>query len=198
MRRPRLVVGEHAERGAGLHAERLARRDHLQHGVELRPVAHLAPGGAHAEAGRARCSRAFRAASSTSSTSHQSSRRSTLGVVVRRLRAVAAILRAAAGLDRQEGAELHLALGVPREVDGARLVDEREERLVVEGHHLGDGPVVANGGGLGGSRRQRHTMSVLSPGSAGGASASPRGRRCTRLGTRRCGTPSSSSTTRPS
>ena len=54
-------------------------------------------------------------------------------LVVARLRAVRAVLGAAAGLHAEERAELDLVVGVVRAVHGARLVEEGEERLVVEG-----------------------------------------------------------------
>ena len=49
-----------------------------------------------------------------------------------RLCAVLAVLGTAAGLDAQERAELHFLIRVVRAMDGARLVEEREERAVVE------------------------------------------------------------------
>src|SRR5690606_10665736 len=46
------------------------------------------------------------------------------------LRAIAAILRAAAGLDREQGGQLHLVRRVEAPVDGLRLEEEVEEREV--------------------------------------------------------------------
>ena len=68
-----------------------------------------APGGAHAEAAWRRPPWRPCASASTSSTCHQLLAPSSAGVVMRALRAVAAVLRAAAGLDRQERRDLHLA-----------------------------------------------------------------------------------------
>src|SRR5205085_10146466 len=45
-----LVVGEHAQGDAGLHAEAADDADHVQDTVELRTVVRAAPRGAHAEA----------------------------------------------------------------------------------------------------------------------------------------------------
>ena len=62
---------------------------------------------------------------------------------MRRLRAIAAILGAAAGLDRQQGAQLHL----PRRVVGAvhlgRAEHELDERQVEEVRDLLAGPIGA-------------------------------------------------------
>ena len=64
-------------------------------------------------------------------------------VGVRRLRAIAAILRAAAGLDRQQGAQLHLARRVMRAMHLRRAEHELGERKVEERRDLGAGPVGA-------------------------------------------------------
>ena len=102
----------------------------VEHALERRAVLHLAPRRAHAEARRAVLLRAPARRASTSSTSSIFSA-PTLGLVVARLRAVRAVLGAAAGLHAEQRAELHLVVGVVRAVDGARLVEEREERAVV-------------------------------------------------------------------
>src|SRR5262249_8561804 len=49
---PGLLVGQHAQGDARLHAQLAHRPDHLQYPVELRPVARPAPGRPHAEACR--------------------------------------------------------------------------------------------------------------------------------------------------
>ena len=102
----RLSRLEHAERDAGLHAQRLHA---LDHGADLVEIAVLrrTPGRAHAEArgaaglGRARLGRARPRDPSACSAFDA-------GVEFRRLRAIGAVLRAAAGLDRQQGRNLHL------------------------------------------------------------------------------------------
>ena len=48
-----LLLGQHAERAARLHAQTANHPHHLEHAFELRTVGHVAPGGAHAEARRA-------------------------------------------------------------------------------------------------------------------------------------------------
>jgi hypothetical protein len=57
---------------------------------------------------------------------------------MRALRAVGAILAAAARLDAQERTELYLVRGPVGLVNGARLLDEIEKRLVVEGAERGE------------------------------------------------------------
>ena len=56
----------------------------------------------------------------------------TPGVVAGALRAIAAILRAAAGLDGQQRAELHLVPAPVLQVNGAAPADQVEERRVVD------------------------------------------------------------------
>src|SRR5690606_12597474 len=55
-----------------------------------------------------------------------------LGLVVARLRAVRAVLRASARLDAEERAELDLVVRVMRDMDAPRLVEQRQEGLVVQ------------------------------------------------------------------
>ncbi|MOA22017.1 hypothetical protein D3C78_1425450 [compost metagenome] len=67
------------------------------------------------------------------------------GVVVAGLRAVLAVFRAGAGLDRQQGGDLH-AVGIEvLAVHGLCLEQQVVERLLVQGADLGEGPVVAQG-----------------------------------------------------
>jgi hypothetical protein len=49
-----------------------------------------------------------------------------------RPRAIRAVLGAASRLDAQKRTELYLGLGVVLQVNRARLVEEREERSVIE------------------------------------------------------------------
>ena len=76
--------------------------------------------------------RALRAASSTSSTPSDFSA-PTGGLVVRALRAVGAVLRAAAGLDAEQRAELHLVGGVMLAVDALRAKEQLRQRQIVNG-----------------------------------------------------------------
>ena len=107
---------------------------------ELRAVAHLAPRRAHAETRRAGLARLLRRVE------HLGHRHQLLGVdarlVPRRLRAVAAVLGATAGLDGEQAAELDLVLLPHRAVHRLRAVHEVEERQLIERLHLGHGPVV--------------------------------------------------------
>ena len=54
------------------------------------------------------------------------------------LRAVAAVLGAAAGLDREQGAKLHLVVTPMLQVGVAPALDEVEKRLVVDGLEFGE------------------------------------------------------------
>jgi hypothetical protein len=98
----RLAFLEHAQRDAGFHAQRLDRADHGRDAVEVL-VLRAAPGGAHAEArGALVLGRLGRANDFL-----DIQQRLALGLaVMRRLRAVAAVLRTATGLDRQQGRQL--------------------------------------------------------------------------------------------
>ena len=65
--------------------------------------------------------------------------------MVRRLAAVAAVLRTAAGLDRKQPAHLHL-VGIERGAVHALGAEKQvHEREIVERKRLGAGPVVAEG-----------------------------------------------------
>ena len=89
--------------------ERLDAADHLEDAVELGVVADLAPGGPHAEPGRAVVPGA--AGGGEDVVDVQQRLGLDLRVIARRLRAVAAVLGAAAGLDREQDADLDLATG---------------------------------------------------------------------------------------
>ena len=97
---------QHAERGAGLEPQRL---DALDHGADLHrgrgPWASARP--RPCRSGWRRPSCAARASASTASSAISFSA-SHAGVVARALRAIGAVLRAAAGLDRQQRRNLHL------------------------------------------------------------------------------------------
>ena len=94
---------------AGLQAQRLDRAHHLDHLLDV-AVLGRAPGRAHAEARGAGRLGALRGFAAPSSGVHQLGGLDA-GVVVRRLRAVAAVLGAAAGLDRQQRGQLHVVAG---------------------------------------------------------------------------------------
>ena len=120
----RLLVGQHAERGAGLEPHRFDALDHLAHLVEI-AILGLAPGRAHAEAAGAGALRRPRLGQ------HRVERHQLLGldagVVMRALRAIGAVLRTAAGLDRQQRRDLHLGWDRNGAVDAsARETSGRE------------------------------------------------------------------------
>lgn len=140
-----LVAGEHAQGAAGLQAELLDAADHLQDAVERRAVADLAPGGAHAEPGRAVVAGPAGGGQHVADV-HQGLG-GDVGVVPRGLGAVAAVLGAAAGLDRQEHADLHLARVVVAAVDLGGAEDQVEDRGAVDLGHRRAGPGRCPGGG---------------------------------------------------
>ena len=106
-----------------------------------RAVLRLAPRSAHAEARRAALLRRARGLNHVGERKHRLALHAR--VVVARLRAIRAVLGAAARLHAEQRAELHLALRVKFEVHGARAIDELEQRRVVDGADFGKGPVVA-------------------------------------------------------
>ena len=136
----RLRGVQHAERDAGLHAERAHAAHHVEHGVEFRAVAHIAPGGAHAEAvGAGLLARAPRPPAPPRL--HHMHAVEMHFLVMRRLRAIAAILRAAAGLDAQQAGLLESA---PREIRDGRHLPARSDRAgqIVDRDDLLERPVV--------------------------------------------------------
>ena len=93
-----LAFLQHAERGAGFHAEPAHRLDHFDHAVEV-TLFGAAPCRAHAKTRRA-----FFAGSTRCGYHHIECQHVLVihvRVIARRLRTVTAILRTAAGLDRQ-------------------------------------------------------------------------------------------------
>ena len=120
----------------------------LDHGDHLVHVAilGLAPGRAHAEALRARGFR-FRGRIQYGRDIHQLAGIQTRAVM-RGLRAITAILRAAAGLHRQQGAELDLARRVPLTVHRLRAPHQFHERQVEQRGDLRARPVRPQGIGL--------------------------------------------------
>ena len=126
-----LTVAQHAERAARLEAERLHFPDHREHRLEI-AILGSAPRGAHAEARRALRLRGARGRDDRVETEQRLL--GDAGVVALRLRTVAAILGAAAGLDRDERRELHRVRAMVRAVRLLRAEDEigkrqREQRL---------------------------------------------------------------------
>ncbi|MDF9863611.1 hypothetical protein M2437_002593 [Methylorubrum pseudosasae] len=145
----RLALRQHAERHAGFHAQPAHAAHHLQHRIEIRPILGLAPRRAHAEAVRPV------GLGGGGLLQHRVDRHQPLAgevgaLVVGRLRAIGAILGAAAGLDRQQGRPLDVGGVVMRPVHDARPMHEIEQRHVVDRLDLGQGPIVPDGGRGGG------------------------------------------------
>ncbi len=139
----RLVATEHAQRHAGFKAQRLDLAHHVQHAHEIL-LARAAPGGAHAEAAGPGIARGARGGDHGIHVQQRLALQ--VGLVVRALRAVAAVLRTGAGLDAQQRAHLH-GVGVEMgAVRGLRAVQQVAERQLEQGANLGARPVVTNGG----------------------------------------------------
>ena len=163
-----LLLGQLAEGHAGFQAELLHALHHFQH------VGHVLgrgvlPGGAHAEAGGAD------GLGLGGRFQHLLHFHQLLlvqaGVVVAGLRAVLAVFRAGAGLDRQQGRDLHAVRVEVRAVHRLRLEQEVVEGLLEERLHFGEGPVVAGGDGCGCTHgeflRTRADASLFSAATAG-------------------------------
>ena len=128
---------EHPEGGAALEPERLDRADHLDDLVERRAVGRLPPRRADAEAVGAARPRPRRGGRDRGH-AHQPGGLDTR-VVVGRLWAVPAVLRAAAGLNAQERRALHDRRIVMAPVHAGRLVDEVEQPAAIEDGRRGPG-----------------------------------------------------------
>ena len=141
-----LRLGQHAERHAGFHVERADALHHGQHAVEGGAVLHFAPGRAHAEARRARILGDARLRQHVVHVEQRFAREPGLLGVMRRLRAVFAVLGAGTGLDRQQARQLDLALGMEAAMHRASLVNQVEQRRGEQGEDFVQAPVVANPG----------------------------------------------------
>jgi hypothetical protein len=144
LQRNRLFRAEHAEGGAGLHAQLAHRADHLGHGGDVL-VLGRAPGRAHAEARRA--GRLGRGGAGAHLVHREQLVRLEAGVEARRLRAVGAVLGATAGLDREQGRDLHLGRVEMLAVRGLRAEQQLRQGQVEQRLHLGAAPVVTQGDG---------------------------------------------------
>src|SRR5665213_3821847 len=139
----RLIAGQHAERGAGLQAERL---DAFHHGANLVELAVLGrtPGRAHAE------TRGAAGLGGTRFAEHRLEAHEFCGfhagVVTRRLRAIGAILRATTGLDRQQGRDLYFGGIEILTMSRCGAKHQLRERQCKQGFHLGARPVVTRRG----------------------------------------------------
>src|SRR5690606_5410959 len=116
--------------------------DHVEHAVELLVVAHLAPRRPHADAGDAGGLGPGRDVQHLLLV-HQRAGLD-LGLVPRRLRAVRAVLRAAAGLDGNQLADLHLPRVLDPAVHAGGAVNQVQQGQVVDLPDLVHGPVGPN------------------------------------------------------
>ena len=139
---PRLVLREHAERGAGLEPNRLDAFNHLADVVEI-AILGLAPRRPHAEAARARTLGRLRLGDDGID-AHQFLRLDA-GVVVHALRTIGAVFRAAAGLDRDQRRHLHLGGIEVQAMNLLRAKDQFGKRKLEQRAHLLARPVVADG-----------------------------------------------------
>ena len=152
-----LLLRQHAERAAGFHAEPAHAADHRRApGSNAgRPARRARPRPCRSASRPARVPAGRRVVSSSIDTSSDAR---DVGLVVRRLRAVGAVLRTAAGLDAEQHAALHLVGAMVSAMHGLRAEDEIRQRRRIDRFDLGDGPVVADVG-----RRSGHKFASLSP-----------------------------------
>ena len=168
-----LPVLQHAERRAGLQSQRLHAAHHVEHRVEV-AILRTAPRGAHAEARRAGFLRAARRVEHRVEPEHGLV--ADAGVVARRLRAVAAVLGTAAGLDRQQRRQAaprsaswcaRWTCCAPEQEVGERELEQREHCLGGPARRVPRALAGALAGGTGGSRfvehRSRYRSNVGSP-----------------------------------
>ena len=153
-----LLVSQHAERAARLHPEASHHAHHRQHPVELRAFRCVPPGAAHAEA---RCALGLRARGRLDHLVErdQVATRHVSGIV-RRLRTIRAVFRAAAGLDAEQHAALHLVGAVIRPLGLLRAKDQIRERRGVNRFDFLERPVVPEAGI---SRRGHRRLSLAYP-----------------------------------
>ena len=142
-----LAFAQHAQRHAGFHAHLAHALHHLDDGGHV-AILGVAPGRAHAEARRP-CVLRLRCRLHHRLHAHQ-----LFGLQAAfrrgRLVAVAAILRAAAGLDRQQGRQLHLVAREIGAVDRLRFEHQVAKGQVEQRGDFLPRPVVAGGQGAGG------------------------------------------------
>ncbi len=138
-----LLVVEHPQRGAGLHPEAAHGLDHFNHTQHVR-IGRLAPGSAHAETIRA-C-----LLCGASGFHHFIELQHFPVFHIRRmergLRAIAAILRTSARLDRQQRGELHLIRIKMFAVHLLRAVQQIGKRQPEQGFHLINGEALRGDG----------------------------------------------------
>lgn len=103
---PRLLGGQHSERAADFQLKGPNTTHHLEHLLELGALGRLAPGSSHT---KPRCPISLRALGGVDRfPDRPKALAREAGFVMGALRAVGAVLRASARLDRKQPAELHL------------------------------------------------------------------------------------------
>ena len=137
-----LLIGEHAGGDAGFHSHAANPAHHLEHCLEGRAIANLPPGPAHAEPV---CTGFFGSASPLQHgcNLHLGFEGRDVTAVVDGLGAVGAVLLAAAGLDAQQGCQLHPIARIGFPVDALRLPQQLHQREFKQGLNLFRAPVVA-------------------------------------------------------
>jgi hypothetical protein len=141
-----LFLLQHAQGAARLHAQPAHDPHHLEDLLKRGSVRHVTPRRAHAEPCRPLLTRTGRRQRQLVERHQVGSGH--LGLVVRRLRAVRAVLGASARLDAEEHAALHLVGAVKRTVSGLRAEHEIGKRRRVNRADFSNRPVVTDGGDL--------------------------------------------------
>ena len=136
-----LRLRQHAEGDAAFQAERLDALDHGANRVEV-AILRRAPGCAHAESARASLLGRPGFAQHRAHIHHLFSLEA--GLVGGALRAIGAVLRAAAGLDRQERGNLYLFRIKRQTVDGLRPKKQLRERKGEQSGNLRPAPVMSH------------------------------------------------------
>ena len=138
----RLAFAQHPQRHAGFHAHLAHALHHLDDGGHV-PILGIAPGRAHAKARAARILRLRRRLHHRLHAHQLFGLEAAFGMSG--LVAIAAILRAAAGLDRQQSGQLHLIAREVGAMDRLRIEHQVVERQVEQRSDFGAGPVGARG-----------------------------------------------------
>ena len=138
----RLLVGEHPQGRARLEPQRAHPAHHLEHIVERRTSTRVPPRRAHAEPARPVVARLPRRAQNLVEPHH--ALRLDLGLVVRALRAITAVLGARAGLHRQQRAELHRVGPMVLPMHALRAKEQLGQRQIMDRPDLLEGPIGAD------------------------------------------------------
>ncbi len=129
-----LLVGQHAERAADFHTKLGNPADHFEDLIELRAMRSFAPRRAHAHAGNSARRRFARSGDDVSRI--EQALALNVGLVVRALRAIGAIFRAATRLDGNELAGLHSIGRVEMTMNAGCAENQFGERQMVNQQRL--------------------------------------------------------------